>query len=1038
MNLQVARERIGRKLSDVSEVATGVLRGVRRRGQQDFAAYVFDLNNQLPATVGNLSKYLDDVIGHTYFDQSASPDLRWNNYLYFVVERGATLDPDFVVAKRNLEADRSYARKYVVFEDDFDRILDELDSIAVVEKSASATDIVQIWVERLSAIGLDDVLDGDRPITDVVRSIASGTAKRSVRTRKVSGVETSQQLVSGHLASIDLSGFRQHPRQKHFEKLGKANLLFGTNGAGKTSFLEGLEFLFCGANRRSGSLRQSAVTGLLASGDAVKTSGNQPLSDFKTRQRLWYGSDDTSRQNNLPNQFARFNFLNTDAAAELSLFKDDPKTGPGSNADSLADLLSGHEATLMWRRIESVRKAVLDETRAKRAERAVAASDQNSNELQIKAIEAAPRQADAAFAVFSKDLQRIGWHVVPQEKQAVSMQLVEALSELASQLGVVRQLDWLQEAITETSIANQAVALKSALEKLRDVFSRINANERRRSVLVQQEELADARKTALAAIEPEAVNDLSQLSQQLRYLNEELARNARAFSVLPALEAPEGWENVWGIKSVEEAFDESKATLDALQGELSQAQRRLNALSATQSQLQTAMSQLRDWAHKVIEHHHSDANCPVCGTKFEPGELFRRMEELAVTPSADESSELRRQIDRLNSQQERVGKDKRWLEQLAKFTAVFLDSPATASVSEALLAAEKLAVQQKELVGSKHAAQARIEGYARIGLSLDRVRELCAANSGDTQQPTDLLDIGEARRRVEVFLQQVRHEVSLVEEEMARGATEARRYLTPLAIDDEQPLSSAIDLVRTRLSHTQRAVAVCGEVHRYANVQPSTDLVGLHGSMEAAVLGAKSVLSEIEKDASSDTRLKTLKEQRTQLEGRQTRLNGALDRLAGAHKILDDIIENHSLEAATTAVVAATHGVADSIFSRIHSPAEYQVTADANAPLSRRANSAPVQLNEVSTGQRAAYALSMFLAMNAQVTDGPKVILLDDPISHIDDLNALSFLDYLRNLVLKSDRQLFFATADEKVAGLFAHKFGFLRGDFRIIELARG
>jgi ABC-type cobalamin/Fe3+-siderophores transport system ATPase subunit len=79
----------------------------------------------------------------------------------------------------------------------------------------------------------------------------------------------------------------------------------------------------------------------------------------------------------------------------------------------------------------------------------------------------------------------------------------------------------------------------------------------------------------------------------------------------------------------------------------------------------------------------------------------------------------------------------------------------------------------------------------------------------------------------------------------------------------------------------------------------------------------------------------------------------------------------------------------------------------------------------------------MFLAMNAQVRGGPRALILDDPISHIDDLNALSFLDYLRNLVLHSKRQVFFATADEKMAGLFSHKFAFLGKEFRTIELQR-
>jgi len=86
--------------------------------------------------------------------------------------------------------------------------------------------------------------------------------------------------------------------------------------------------------------------------------------------------------------------------------------------------------------------------------------------------------------------------------------------------------------------------------------------------------------------------------------------------------------------------------------------------------------------------------------------------------------------------------------------------------------------------------------------------------------------------------------------------------------------------------------------------------------------------------------------------------------------VLDDIVENNSLDAATAAVIAATHKAADSIFSRIHSPAEYVITADANAPLMKKDSNTPVSLNEVSTGQRAAYALSMFLA-TSHLSSGP-------------------------------------------------------------------
>ena len=68
----------------------------------------------------------------------------------------------------------------------------------------------------------------------------------------------------------------------------------------------------------------------------------------------------------------------------------------------------------------------------------------------------------------------------------------------------------------------------------------------------------------------------------------------------------------------------------------------------------------------------------------------------------------------------------------------------------------------------------------------------------------------------------------------------------------------------------------------------------------------------------------------------------------------------------------------------------------------------------------------------------PPVVLIDDPIAHIDDLNALSFMDYLRDLSVHSRRQIFFATADSRVAELFEKKFAFLGPEkFQRIDLAR-
>ncbi|MND00617.1 hypothetical protein D3C83_193000 [compost metagenome] len=63
--------------------------------------------------------------------------------------------------------------------------------------------------------------------------------------------------------------------------------------------------------------------------------------------------------------------------------------------------------------------------------------------------------------------------------------------------------------------------------------------------------------------------------------------------------------------------------------------------------------------------------------------------------------------------------------------------------------------------------------------------------------------------------------------------------------------------------------------------------------------------------------------------------------------------------------------------------------------------------------------------------------MFDDPVAHVDDINTLSLLDHLRDIALSEQRQIFFATADSKLANLFGRKFRFLGERYKQIDLAR-
>lgn len=124
----------------------------------------------------------------------------------------------------------------------------------------------------------------------------------------------------------------------------------------------------------------------------------------------------------------------------------------------------------------------------------------------------------------------------------------------------------------------------------------------------------------------------------------------------------------------------------------------------------------------------------------------------------------------------------------------------------------------------------------------------------------------------------------------------------------------------------------------------------------------------------------------------------------------------------------------------IHSPKEFDdLNFGAKGKLSLRRKHAGknAPLTQISTGQRSALSLSIFSALNRKLKNGPDVLIFDDPVINVDDLNILSYLDYLREVALNGNRQIFFATANDNLAFLFTQKFKFLDKDFVTIELTR-
>lgn len=350
-------------------------------------------------------------------------------------------------------------------------------------------------------------------------------------------------------------------------------------------------------------------------------------------------------------------------------------------------------------------------------------------------------------------------------------------------------------------------------------------------------------------------------------------------------------------------------------------------------------------------------------------------------------------------------------------------------ISEAHEANTKHIQMRERLIGELTALEAS-------GLRIERYEELLASVSsrhpvpsiGQIQEECNQLEQARTKRAAEREDYRIKNQEMLGRAAEAVAATEA----TGASVDSAlAQLKEQLASTKGILTNLERCVAdfPCPADRPLSELAISIRVVRtLSGDYQATHSKEQSTMAVL---AETSNRKKQLE---TQIAGLRPRI----ERFVDARKALSKIQNEHSLSGAMEEALRQNRIAIEDIFARIHSPAEFSGLGDTLTTLVRKDGGEIATLQQISTGQRAAFALSLFLAQNAQLRTAPPLILVDDPIAHADDLNCLSFLDYLREVVVAGDRQVVFATADEKLAALFERKFDFLgEVDFRRYDLSR-
>jgi exonuclease SbcC len=143
--------------------------------------------------------------------------------------------------------------------------------------------------------------------------------------------------------------------------------------------------------------------------------------------------------------------------------------------------------------------------------------------------------------------------------------------------------------------------------------------------------------------------------------------------------------------------------------------------------------------------------------------------------------------------------------------------------------------------------------------------------------------------------------------------------------------------------------------------------------------------------------------------------NHLWETFAGVEESLDEVLREY------TQIVT----ILFKVFQRPYDFKRVELTDD-NEELQvvRRESGEVVGIDEMSSGQRTALVLAIFVTNNLAHDSAPPLMLLDEPFAHLDELNTLSFFNLVIELAVRGDRQIIFATANDNLASLLERKVG--------------
>ncbi|NOT50079.1 MAG: AAA family ATPase [Chitinophagaceae bacterium] len=988
----------------------------------------FDSTNKW--TDESFLSHIETIVASEYFEQPGY--LQWNYYYYFI--SAPDIISKYKARKKDVIKDEAYARKEVLTETQLASFLNAQNSVSAISAHELTTDLYSIWVNFLREKKLffvyneADYPNYKRAVEDYIEGIEFNDVPDSISTGH------SDEPILNRINSLELTTFRKYPAHDGPFVFGDVNLIKGPNASGKTSFFNALELIITGSST-SGPPSQDYNIKIIDGGghEWAYPIGNV----YKERDTHWYKSAMT-RGHNLSGNFARFNYYTSDAAFVL---KQNNERSQNNLEEIIADIALGREVNRLEERILEFGKRFGDWKdifigEEERLNNESAEKNHTLEEIQ-KEVKDPTTYRDNLITALKDNVWKYA------EKQYIPeflASLEQSIESVENNLNAIQNKSISREELTLLGVRSQIKALQGKQTQISGLREKLLADRReiadQNRIKLQASGLIDHTKELNSYYTHKFFDRINGFDEKLKTvrINLENADNIKKQSAT-LTNVDFLTKDPTKSRKLSEIESEISGKQKDAKNEISRIKLQIETLEKGVNALTRITAEIKALGNAYLKEDQSALDCPLCNNTFTKHEdLAKAIEKTKDTFSNSEI--LITQRDTLKGKEKELNELNQQFAVLEQLRPVCLlleniswDKNSYEDLAKLLAENEAKVISLNEELGELNIVNSQ---FSTDNISEKRFKEL--KTKIESELKVTLLDLS-TLTKADVLLTGRVHVATTALDRLEGDIGKSEKDYQAI-FDSSLPNEEAIALRLTILEGVENSIQ---QVLLHIDFPDDTNLYTI-ADRTNLVRSAFSVYKrEFESSSSQSQSIGLLKDELQRLSEQLIETQKKKDRTLSAYTELSNLSTEHSKARFLGEYIEKNKGEIVNIFLLIHSPKEFSdIKLENNQIKVIGLDGEPRTLDEISTGQRAALALSIFISLNKKLTNGPNVIFLDDPVAYVDDLNVLSFLDYLRELILKTNRQLFFATANDDLAFLFKKKFEFIGPEkFKTIPLSR-